>query len=524
MARRWQVWPWALATVTVVSVVFIAAAAPAGANSGDNDPTVTVVYQGDYSDTDSNPGAPGDGAVLATSAFSITWSEVVSGPLRDVESGIGVEGIMVQSSAKGTLAATTPDGRECTAELSAVPDDSLVSGPGATAVGATIEIKAVAPIDGTHLRSSNRTSGAPCDAWYADGIGRGEAAAHDPSFDGLPASFEFASVESVDGSSSSREWSFSDSGPDGRGGIDTVVGSDTLSYRVSCASTLTPTGTLGADTAACGDYAALGDSYSSGEGAGEYFPGTAGARGNGCDRSAKAYPAVLASRLGFAGPAGARQRFVFVACSSATTKAIDLPFKGERAQLDRVSAADSLITLSIGGNDMQFGPVLTYCLTHPRCKGHEAPLVEKRLSLTVTSILRVLDQLRAAAPTARIVLVGYPSFMPSNGRCRPAAGSLHYLVALSSSTVEWIHKTVDQFDDIVRRETAGRANFLYVLPDQSVWGLHSICGRSSWFVKVALSGVASKRVEFFHPTAEGQRVLADEVLDEISGGRPAGGA
>ena len=87
-------------------------------------------------------------------------------------------------------------------------------------------------------------------------------------------------------------------------------------------------------------YAALGDSYSSGVGAGAYLGGSD------CRRSANAYPARVASRLG--------ARLTFAACSGARVSDVV-------GQLGRVGAETRYVTVSAGGNDAGFADVLLEC-------------------------------------------------------------------------------------------------------------------------------------------------------------------
>src|SRR5687767_1197018 len=79
-------------------------------------------------------------------------------------------------------------------------------------------------------------------------------------------------------------------------------------------------------------YVALGDSYSSGVAAGDYFSGSGE-----CKRSANAYPAAWAARHR---PAS----FTFVACSGART------YDVRDGQLSALRNDTTLVTISIGGN------------------------------------------------------------------------------------------------------------------------------------------------------------------------------
>jgi lysophospholipase L1-like esterase len=269
---------------------------------------------------------------------------------------------------------------------------------------------------------------------------------------------------------------------------------------------------------AAGAYIALGDSYSSGEGAGNYYADTLAPKGDGCDRSLNAYPELLANDLGYPLEGFVSKDASFAACSGACMRtslrcaAIDRSFKGEVPQIEHVHKDDSLITISIGGNDVGFAPVLTYCLKHADCSARERPIVIRDLEAVRSAIPPLLDELRARAPDARIVVVGYPNFMPTSGACRPAAGILHWLLKLSPANVEFIHTGVAALNRDTENLVQGRRNMAYVLPDESAWRQHTICGHSPWFVRVDLKNALSNAAVFFHPTAEGQRELEREVL------------
>ena len=107
----------------------------------------------------------------------------------------------------------------------------------------------------------------------------------------------------------------------------------------------------------------LGDSYSSGEGNPRppFLKGTA-TKTDACHRSPIAYPELLVNdhSLGLD-----RSAYAFVACSGATRRDV---WNGnvanhEPSQLNALSASTSLVTLSVGGNDVDFPGVLAHCIT-----------------------------------------------------------------------------------------------------------------------------------------------------------------
>jgi hypothetical protein len=131
-----------------------------------------------------------------------------------------------------------------------------------------------------------------------------------------------------------------------------------------------------AATTASASYVAMGDSYAAGEGlpARGSRPwlstsGTPTARQDGCDRSARSYPMLVARGEHLA------SSFGFVACSGARTGSGEDPSSfdahtgslllgkgGEGSQLDALSSSTRIVTLTVGGDDIGFSTVLKACL------------------------------------------------------------------------------------------------------------------------------------------------------------------
>ena len=145
----------------------------------------------------------------------------------------------------------------------------------------------------------------------------------------------------------------------------------------------------GAGSAAGTTYAALGDSYSSGVGTGSYTLDSA------CKRGVYAYPYLWAQRH-------AGTSLTFVACSGAKTS--DLL----ATQIQAVTSATTLVTMTIGGNDIGFANLIYQC-TLSDCS---AALDSTRANLE-TTLGAALDNVYTtvksrAADGAKIVVLGYP--------------------------------------------------------------------------------------------------------------------
>ena len=268
-----------------------------------------------------------------------------------------------------------------------------------------------------------------------------------------------------------------------------------------------------------GGYTALGDSYSSGEGAGEYDEDSNTSKDR-CHRSALAWPELVAQKLRLA------QGLSFWACSGARIDNImrtagrpeeGASFKIEPPQISHVLGSDGLITLSIGGNDLGVGSAVPFCLTHHPCAGHAwNTWVHRGFGYVRLRLRPVLDAIRAAAPDAQIVLVGYPNFLPYEGRiCRQGP------FAFAPTDVLWIHNQISQLNhelEMITKQVEDDTSkpVRWVDPSAAFIG-HDVCHKAtSWFNGVTLRGlVLGHKVEFFHPTAQGQAAIAQAVFEEL---------
>lgn len=229
-------------------------------------------------------------------------------------------------------------------------------------------------------------------------------------------------------------------------------------------------------------YAALGDSYSSGVGTRSYFPSSGD-----CDRSPFAYPELIAHRLGW--------QLAFAACANARTTDV------LKNQLGALSRSTQFVSISIGGNDAGFGPVIQSCvLPLPlTCSRHIAAantFIEQQLPGLLD---RLFAAIRARAPHAVVAVVGYPRlFVPTSSRCG----------ALPPDQVKLNHT-----GDLLAGVTGARAHahgFLYVDVREAFTG-HAICSGSEW-----LNGLSLPLMESFHPNRQGQAAYADLVQSDFS--------
>ena len=227
-----------------------------------------------------------------------------------------------------------------------------------------------------------------------------------------------------------------------------------------------------ADTAAAGGYVALGDSYSSGLGAGSYISSSGD-----CKRSSKAYPALWAA-------ANSPSSFDFTACSGARTGDVTA------SQLGPLTASTALVTVSIGGNDAGFADIMTTCVL----QGDSACVsrINTAKAFVDTTLPGRLDAvynaIRSRAPAARVVVLGYPRFYKLG-----ASGC----VGLSETKRRALNDAADHIDAAIEKRARDHG---FAFGDvRTTFAGHELCSGSSWMHSVNWLSIS----ESYHPTAAG---------------------
>jgi len=231
-----------------------------------------------------------------------------------------------------------------------------------------------------------------------------------------------------------------------------------------------------ANAAPAANYVALGDSYSSGVGAGDYISSSGS-----CDRSTNAYPEQWAD-------ANHPASFVSEACSNATTASV------VSGQLSALSSRTTLVSITIGGNDAGFSNVMETCVfsSTSTCvnavKTAEA-FVADQLPARLDSTLQTIA---ADAPNAKVVVLGYPDLydLSNSGSC----------IGLSTQDRAALNQGADDLDNAL--QAAAEANNDTFADVRGQFGGHEICDSGSWLHSVDIFAISSS----YHPTAAGQEL------------------
>ncbi|QFG25989.1 SGNH/GDSL hydrolase family protein [Actinomadura sp. WMMB 499] len=264
-----------------------------------------------------------------------------------------------------------------------------------------------------------------------------------------------------------------------------------------------------------GGYVALGDSYSSGLGAER----TVADRNplNRCQRTSEAYYHGVANAFEFG------RGSAFWACSGATTADILDGKGGERPQIDRIGRNTSLITISIGGNDVGFSKILAGCVIKlpwsDACTEQGVDIAGRMAELR-QELPALIAKLRERAPRARIILMSYPkAFSEVDG----AAGD-----NITVADQRWLNARTYELARLIKRTAAeadagiaasGAPGSVEFVDAYSAFAGHEAGSREPYMNGLTVDLSAFKaEPRSFHPTVRGHDALAALFVEQIKKG------
>lgn len=296
-------------------------------------------------------------------------------------------------------------------------------------------------------------------------------------------------------------------------------------------------------------YIALGDSFSSGEGAYNYEAGTdLHPKINLCHLSTNSYPYKLKETA-------AVSEFHSVACSGAKTYNVDGVYKvsrvqnhiyrgnqyftgklfeafgtspspwtpGYKSQYTYVSdQKPHIVTLGIGGNDIGFSSKLKRCVTlDDTCYPTHEDRVEvvEEINNSFYRLKRTFKNIKkAAAPQAKIYIVGYPSIANSEMACGVNVRLNKQEIVLANQMVQYLNYVIKQ--------AATSAGVRYVDIENALYG-YRLCEGSDGIiamnglthgddVKVTVRGQEYSVIgnESYHPNKLGHQLMATAITRE----------
>ena len=252
---------------------------------------------------------------------------------------------------------------------------------------------------------------------------------------------------------------------------------------------------------ATGPVVALGDSYT----AGQLLPLDATAKPPGCFRSTANYATTVVKALHAPG-------FTDAACESAGAADMTSPEKtGDGVnppQLDALAPDDSLVMLTLGGDDLGFTHVLNTCMLlsfrdplGSPCRAHYQGQLPGLIASERPKITAALSAIHQRAPHARVLLLGYPDLFPQHGGCWP-------IVPITSGDVAFLRSAEVNLNAMLASAAAATGT-TYVDTYTATIG-HDVCQGAK--VKDVEGLIPTSTAYSFHPDVRGQAAMAARVL------------
>jgi lysophospholipase L1-like esterase len=253
-------------------------------------------------------------------------------------------------------------------------------------------------------------------------------------------------------------------------------------------------------------YVALGDSAAAGP-----LVNAQDSSSPGCLRSLDNYPSVVAQRLG--------AQLTDVTCSSArsanVTDTAQPTFSGQvPPQATALGPDTDLVTITIGANDISLFPTVLSCVnplpeptgTSCRDKFTAGGVDQQRHMIENVSAGwgSMIESVRDRAPSARIVVIGYGTYIATGG----CPGTQPFW----PRDADYLQSVID-YGNTVMAATAARHDVEYVDITEATAG-HDICTDPATAFYTGI--VPTQPAVPLHPTAAGMQAIGNAVADALS--------
>jgi len=260
-------------------------------------------------------------------------------------------------------------------------------------------------------------------------------------------------------------------------------------------------------------YVAMGDSVAAG--AGLPLVAAPTSYDTACKRSPESYPYIVAQAQGL--------ELVHVACSGAKATNLllwqgirDQPNPSRQISYIFAGGTPGLVSITAGANDMYWTEYVAKCYRTGVSCGPETrrPSSSSSLDYDTRSTDRLLQllrgkwdlfftelEIRSGGTPPTVVVTGY--YDPFSPQCQDLAPD-----RLTQAELEWVHGRIDALNRTLQDAVASRPYARFAPVDFSG---HDICSADSWVQGLDRQNGSAP----IHPTAEGQRVMADAVLNVL---------
>lgn len=244
-------------------------------------------------------------------------------------------------------------------------------------------------------------------------------------------------------------------------------------------------------------YVALGDSFAAGTGTSELLPG------NLCLRSESAYPYRIASDKRFGS-------LSMEACAGASTSDDEYPLDAdEQLGIAAIGPDTRFVTVTIGGNDVQWVEYLQSCAA-----GTCPTLDTDVLSQLQSRITDLVQDVRAAAPNAKILVTGYPVFFSTDpGRyltgCSVGTMPGNKPILVDYQTALTVNLGIRSLNATIASGVVSAGVGARYVPISFIG--HALCDKTPYFNQVKYLPKGDFDPRSLHPNAYGERTFATTI-------------
>lgn len=297
-------------------------------------------------------------------------------------------------------------------------------------------------------------------------------------------------------------------------------------------------------------YMALGDSFASGEGAGDYERGTDAGDANRCHLSKRSYPYLLRSELNptsFHSVACSGARIVNIGGSANSIRTGDSystndPFQVNQYDPDDMPESDlgafwmpgyqpqisfvkdiadvksNVITLSVVGNDIGFKDKVERCVGPGTCfeTYEDRYEIAKEINSRFYSLTRLFENVRAGAPPdGKVYVLGYPEIAyPEGADTNSCRANVH----LNKDELKFANDLVSYLNDMIQL-AAEKAGVRYIDIQDAFVG-HRFCESDNVAINGATIGndfLVIGGNESYHPNLLGHQLLKNAIMTRSTG-------
>lgn len=258
------------------------------------------------------------------------------------------------------------------------------------------------------------------------------------------------------------------------------------------------------------EYVAMGDSFASGAGAPQ---STWDSLSGDCARSSDSWAYDVRSHI--ASVLGESPPFKFVACGGANVTTV------REGQLKALSNTTTRwVTLSVGGNDLDFASTISECLffkvssnsiSHDCTDAVKAR--EEQLPELKKTLVALYKEIQTLAPKAQVLVLGYP-YLASRPYGAATVGLPGPFNILSQSEVDALRTGVNKAAETIE-EACAEAGVHFV--DMRPASDGKACGGTPELLNcLILSPSKRERFRSFHPNTAGNAAYGEVVVEKLN--------